>query len=448
MAKQLTSAAVQRLRPGKERREVRDAGAQGLYLVIQPSGARSWCVRFRRLDGRTAKLVLGSVDLSGRELEGAPEIGMPLSLSAARQLTAEVHRARARGRDVVADRAAAKHRQRSEREANVSNNFAAAARDYVNEHAKKRTRRWQEQARVLGLDPKADGLEAIRGGLAERWADKPVAEIDGHDIWSIVDESRRISIPGLKARRDGASEARAMKMFSTLSRAFGWLARRRRVEKNPCDRVHRPDALPSRDRVLTNDEIKRFWSAASKERVAFAAPLKLLLLTGQRLSEVTGMRRSELSEDGATWTIPSGRTKNKRAHVVPLSPTARELIASMSGDGELVFSTDGAHPVSIGSKIKRRLDAAMRISPWRTHDLRRTTVTGMAELGIRPDVIERVVNHVSGNARSGVAGIYNRSELLSERRAALERWAVHVMGLISGRPAKVLPLHKPASVEA
>jgi integrase len=175
-------------------------------------------------------------------------------------------------------------------------------------------------------------------------------------------------------------------------------------------------------------------------------------LTGQRRNEVAGMTRDELHDDG-TWHLPGGRTKNGRAHIVCLAPLARELIASVKAkpDSPLIFTTTGTTSVSGWSRTKARLDAAMLaiakkerganavIPAWRLHDLRRSAVTGMAELGIRPDVIEKVVNHVSGT-RAGVAGTYNRSELLPERREALERWAAHVEGLVSGRPAKILPL--------
>ena len=94
-----------------------------------------------------------------------------------------------------------------------------------------------------------------------------------------------------------------------------------------------------------------------------------------------------------------------------------------------MLSTNGKTPISGFSKIKYQLDKLMEIPAWQIHDLRRTAVTGMAELGIRPDVIELVVNHISG-ARAGVAGIYNRSELLPERREALETWAKHVGRLV------------------
>jgi integrase len=97
--------------------------------------------------------------------------------------------------------------------------------------------------------------------------------------------------------------------------------------------------------------------------------------------------------------------------------------------------------VAIGSKIKARLDRAMKIPPWRIHDLRRTFVTGLAELGIRGDVIELAVNHVSGH-RGGIAGVYNRSELMPERRAAMERWCTHVEGLITDQPSRIVPLRR------
>jgi integrase len=170
--------------------------------------------------------------------------------------------------------------------------------------------------------------------------------------------------------------------------------------------------------------------------------LRLLLLTGARLNEVAGMTTDELHDDGATWKLPGERTKNARPHIVPLSPMARDLIASVKGKSTLIFTTTGVTPVSGWSRTKARLDAAMlaiakkergagaTIPPWRLHDLRRTAVTGMGELGIAPHVIELVVNHVSGH-RSGVAGTYNRSELLDERREALKRWAAHVSGLVA-----------------
>lgn len=435
----MTAAAVQRLRPDEERREIPDGGCPGLYLIIQPSGVKSWAMRFRRPGGKTAKLTLGKVDLTNKDVEDAPKVGDRLTLASARQLTNELHRQRNMGKDVVA----ARHRERLERAARGAKTFAQAAVDFVEQHAMRKTRRWQERARLLGLRAAAadgQGLELIPKGLADRWRDRPIADIDGDDVHAIVDEVREKGVPGLERRAAGPSEAQALAMFATLSKFFGWLVERRRLSQSPVLGVARPATLKSRDRVLTDSEVIAFWRAAGAERKEFAAVLRLLLLTGQRLGEVRGMRRAEITDDLATWTIPGERTKNKRSHVVPLPPIVRDIVESVAGKGEFVFSTNGGSaPVAVGSKIKARLDRAMKSPPWRLHDLRRSCATGMAEIGVAPHVVEAVLNHVSGT-KSGVAGVYNRAQYAAEKKAALERWASHVEGLVSGRAAKVVAL--------
>jgi integrase len=456
LAKALTDAACRKYAPAAKRRRIRDALSQSLFLVIEPSGHKAWQMRFRTPTGRIGKLTLGSYDASGRELAGEPQIGQPLTLAAARRLATAVHRDRALGKDPIAEHRARKHRQRVELIDRGKNTFAAAVRSYVEHYARPKQRRWPETARLLGLRP--SDLEPIVGGLVQRWQDRPITEIDGHDIWSAIDEARRHAVPGLAARTQGASEARARALHSALSGLFTWLLRQRRIGTDPSAGLHPPAAPKARDRVLTSDEIRWFWKAcesADAPRVPgapkpFAPLLKLLLLTGARLNEVAGMTHDELRDDG-TWHLSGARTKNGRPHAVPLPSMARELVAATPVDSGFLFSTNGHTRVSGWSRMKRRLDAAMRaiakqerdpkatIPPWRLHDLRRTTVTGMAELGIRPDVIELAVNHVSGS-RGGIAGVYNRSELLDERRAALERWSLHVAGLVSGKPANVTQL--------
>ena len=136
---------------------------------------------------------------------------------------------------------------------------------------------------------------------------------------------------------------------------------------------------------------------------------------------------------------------------MPLSPLVRELIASVKAKpgGPFIFTTTGTTAVSGWSRMKGRLDAAMLaaareegravIPPWTLHDLRRTFVTGMVELRVPPHVVELMVNHIGGT-RAGVAGTYNRSELIDERKEALERWATHVGGIVVPRPENVVSL--------
>ena len=196
-----------------------------------------------------------------------------------------------------------------------------------------------------------------------------------------------------------------------------------------------------RDRTLTDKEIVAFWHAAEAERPETAAASKLLLLTGQRLTEVTDMRRGKLSDQ--TWIIPSNRTKNGREHVVPLASPARDILAAaLPAQGDHVFSvTGGRKPIIVTSAVRERLVAATGGGAWRIHDLRRSVATGMAELGIPPHIVEAVLNHVSG-AKAGVAGTYNRAAYAAEKKAALERWAAHIAGLIDGKAAKVVQFRR------
>ena len=422
----LTAVAVSKLRANGAEREIPDAGCPGLYLVLYKTGRKSWALRYRRPgDGRSAKLVLGSIhDITeGGRTEPDPVIGGHLTLASARRLVANLQHQIAQGRDPAA-----------EVKLRSTDTFAAAARDFIEQHSKSNVRGWQEQARLLGLRPKEDGsLELIPKGQSERWRNKLLDAINEDDIFKVIDQARLKGVPGLKKKNHGPSESRARAMHAVLSKMFSWLAEKRRIRANanPVSELKRPAPAEARERALSNAEIIKFWRAAAQLPKPFGDVFKLLLLTGCRRSEIAELRRAELSEDLSQLTLPGERTKNHRSHVVPLSKLAREILQGFEHkpECEFVFSTNGKTPISGFSKIKYQLDKLMEIPAWQIHDLRRTAVTGMAELGIRPDVIELVVNHISG-ARAGVAGIYNRSELLPERREALETWAKHVGRLV------------------
>jgi integrase len=465
-AKELTAAAVEKYQPNGKRRLIRDTKAQSLYLLIEPSGVKSWMMRFRRPDGRPAKLVLGRYDSAGREQRDDPEIGMPLTLAAARQLATKVHLRRARGEDVVADHKARRHRQRDEAEQRAATSFGPCLREFFADHKvkkwKTRPRRWRETARTLGMDYPADSDPAtteptvIEGGLADIWADRPVAEIDDHLIFETLRDAAKAGIPGLARRNRGNSDARKRNLHAALSVYFGWLKRERRVARNPVADLDRPGPPAARDHVLKGDELRWFWQGADSIGAPFGPIFQLLLLTGCRLREVAGMRRDELHDNAAVWELPGSRTKNHLPHYVPLPPGCRRLIpvAKPGKPGGLVFTgATGTTAPSGWSTAKRRVDRAMleiarkecgnntSIPGWRLHDLRRSCATGIAEIGIAPHIIEAVLNHVSG-AKASVAGIYNRATYAAEKKAALERWAIHIEGLLSGQSNNVVPLQR------
>jgi integrase len=374
---------------------------------------------------------LGSVNLLGdARRDPDPVVGGHLTLAAARRLTAALKHQIAMGKDPAAIYQA----ERRSIAMSAADSFAVAACDFISQHAKKNTRRWREQARALGLreNENDEGLEPIDGGLVMRWRNKPLAEIDTDTVFRFIEEVRHKGIPGLEKRSANASEPRARVMHAVLSKMFNWLTQKRRIAVNPMAALKRPPSSRPRDRVLSGKEIIAFWRSADEATPPFGALLKLLLLTGARLNEVARMEVDELSDDCTIWTIPGSRTKNRRTHLVPLSLLAQSLLNEVkrSPDCWFVFSTNQRTPVSGFSKTKQRLDARMKnVAPWRLHDLRRTCATGMAELGVPPHVVELCLNHVSG-ARAGVAGTYDRSVQMAERRAALERWADYVAGLV------------------
>jgi integrase len=461
MAKPFTTKSIEQFKPGKTRREIQDGGCTGLYLFVQalPSGSKSWKLLLTPPNGgKPHKLHLGSLDLSGVEAGGfiSPQINTPLTLAGARALATELYRQRAVGKDVVADYKNEKLIRKA-KASEPDSKFAAVAEQFIAEHARPNTRRWKETAHCLGLDYPNEDDEPIRlkGGLAEQWCDREISSITSDDVYRVVDDTKRHGIPGLPRRTKGISNSRGRAMARVLSKLFGWTLEHRKIKASPSIGVFVPPAPKNRERVLSQDEIVRFWRATNQLNEPFGSMLRVLLLTAARLREVAGMRRSELSEDGTIWTIPANRTKNKRAHIIPLPPLARDIIGEVKqikGQGGFVFSTTGSTPVSGFSKTKVRLDELMTdgakkdntIPAWRLHDLRRSAATMMAEsppkgLGIQPHIVEAILNHVSGH-KVGVAGVYNLASYLPEKTAALQRWAAHVEGMVEGRPANVTAL--------
>jgi integrase len=331
----------------------------------------------------------------------------------------------AHGADVVQDKRAARDKLAGATFRQLVERYAA---DHVEEQIKaqrKPTRYWAEkQARLLTDDTK---------DLHK----KPVASIQREEIVFVMDKARK------------RSHAAARVLFADLRPLFAWALDRAIITVNPMLGMKGPKPLEARDRVLSDEEIRAFWQAATEENWPFSSVFKVLLLTGQRREEVSGMRWREvdLEEPAPHWTIAKERCKNGKAHTVDLHPEAVRLLDPLGdvaaprlmkdteGKADLVYSTTGRTPVSGFSKVKARIDDRMReilgdkFQPWRIHDLRRTAASGMAALGFQPHVIERVLNHVSG-AQGGLVSVYQRHEYREERKRAIMAWGAHVMGLV------------------
>jgi integrase len=267
---------------------------------------------------------------------------------------------------------------------------------------------WKRQ----GMKPRAH--EEITRHLVRHGkplSELPLAEIDRRTIAKRLGEIETASGPVARNR-----------VRSSLSAFFAWAIREGLVETNPVSGTGKASET-SRDRVLSERELTAVWAALDFSQ--FGEIVRLLILTGQRREEIGSLRWSEIDRDRIV--LPPGRTKNRREHIIPLSPAAREILDRQPrrDERDLIFGI-GAGGFSGWSDCKAGLDARVSIAPFRLHDLRRTAATLMADrLGVLPHVIEAVLNHVSGH-KGGVAGIYNRARYEAEARDALERWAEFV----------------------
>jgi integrase len=392
----LTDAAVRKARPNSRKRvEVHDG--RGLYLVIQPSGAKSWAYRYR-IGGKSRKLTLGTFP--------AIDISKARSLCSAAALKTKA------GGDPARD-----HKETLA----ADDTFERVARLFVERYAKPKNRTWEQTARWLGLAPDEDKLVLTGKGAAARWSGRKLTAIKQADVIRLLD-----------GMVDQGNPVSANRTLAAVRKLFNWAEGRYGLSGNPCDKVEMPGTETARDRMLTDDELCAVWNAATEQGGLFAPVIQLLILTGQRRNEVAGMEWRELDLPAKLWKLPRGRVKNDNGHEVPLSEPALAIIASVPriSGRELLFTTTGNTPVSGFSKAKVEIDEACGVEDWTLHDLRRTVASGMARLGVSLPVIEKILNHTSGSFR-GVVGIYQRHSYAEEKRAALDLWGAHVARLVA-----------------
>jgi integrase len=392
MAK-LTVKAIEHAKPGKARREIPDGLVSGLYLQVQPSGARSWAVRYR-MSGKSRKYTLGSYPA--------------LDLATARKLAGKALARVAEGYDPAVEAAARAAAAESD---SVEAVAAEYLQRYVRPHCRPRT--------VIET-------ERMLGRAVAAWRGRPISGVTKRDVIAHLDRVHDQNGPIASNRARGA-----------LSGFFRWLVERSVLDASPAIGLPRPAPEPSRERVLTDDELKRIWVAADALPYPTGAFTQLLVLTAQRRSEVAEAAWAEIDLQARVWRLPGSRTKNKRAHEVALSGLACSILEALPCIGLYVLG--GQHPACNFAGYKAKLDILAQVPGWTFHDLRRTAATRMADIGIAPHVIGQILNHVDGRRR-GVASVYNRSRYEDEARSAMERWASHVAALVEGRTSNVVSL--------
>ena len=405
----LKAATVEAMQATDRRQEIPDDLCTGLYLVVQPTGKKSWQVRYRH-GGVHRRMTLAPYPV--------------LSLAEARQRAREVMAAASEGRDPAEEVKAAK----APKPEDDRDKVAVLVAQYDRRHLSK-----------------LKSGEMVRRELdrfvVAKWGERDIHDITKRDIIDLLD--------GIV---DSGRVTTANRVRAYVGGFLNWCVSRDILAANPATGVRPPAPERARERVLSHDEIRWFWQACEADAFPFGMLHKMLLLTGQRLREVAQMTWREV--DGGTWTLPAARSKNGDAHIVPLSPEARAILDGLPRIGRHVFTTNGVSPVSGFSRAKARLDRLMAeaankgapegseplvIPPFTIHDLRRTMATGAADLRFPPHVVEAVLNHKSGTRR-GVAGIYNRAAYADEKRQALEAWARFVLTLVEGKAANVVQL--------
>ena len=384
---------------GKKDILVFDDEQTGLGVRVTAGGGKSFLAQYRQA-GEKRRVSLGS----------CTAISLADARTAARAIMGEV----ARGRDPAAERKEAKQKAKAE---------ALTLEGLIGQ--------W-DKLHLAGkrLNYAAAAASALRRAFAKH-LDAPAANLDRTAVVRVLDG---LSKDG-KAQMAGATARYG-------SALFGWAVKRGALMSNPFERI--PIAPTTRrDRVLSDDEIRLVW-AATQALGTFNAIVRALLLTGQRREEVTGLTWAEIDGAMSGWTLPGTRTKNGKPHVIPLTEEMRTLLRAqprLKGT-DLVFPGEQGS-FSGWSKSKARLDQAMtaelrksdpeaRLPNWTLHDLRRTVATGLQKLGVRLEVTEAILNHVSGS-RAGIVGVYQRHDWAEEKRAALDAWGAHVAAIVEKR---------------
>jgi integrase len=408
----LNARFVATLKPRATRTEYFDSLSPGLSLRLSPSGVKTWAVLYRpQVDGATPR----AVGLRRLTLGRYPA----LDLKAARKRAAVARGLVANGQDPAAAKQAA--RQAALRTGDTVKDLAA---DYLKNYAKKHKRSWPDDDRMLNVE------------VLPHWKARKVRELTRRDV--------RVLIEAIAER---GSPITANRCLALVRKMLNYAITTDWIDANPAALMAKPGAEQSRERVLTDDEIRLVWAACASERVATCAVTRLRLVTAQRGAEVVAMKWADLDRATGWWTIPATVTKNKKAHRVPLTAPAiaiLDTVPQLDGSDWVFPNRIGTRPITdakqagrrIGARVLKRLqedDLTVAAFDFRGHDLRRTASTKMAEAGVSQGDIARVLNHAEGGPRA--THVYNRYAYDAEKRRALETWARVLSGILDKSPA-------------
>lgn len=403
MAVKANDLAIKALKPRTERYEVAVRDCRGLIVCVWPSGARTFLLRYRQ-DGTLKRVTLDATTLAGARKEWETKRD-------------DVKRGEDPAAAVMATRAIKQLKRQEERGAPT---VETLGHEYIKRYAKQKKKSWR-----------ADEL-MLETAVYTEWGKVKVRDLKRRDVIALIDKI---------AER---TPVRANRVLAVIRKMFNWAVERDVLEHSPCAGVKPPGAEQSRERVLTDAELKAFWNGLAESELdeLDQAALKLQLLTGARIGEVVGASWSEIDLKKGEWLIPGKRSKNKRESLVPLSSAAMDVLSELLHESEYVF------PRASGGTGHTRIDVithnlrmalpAFEVERFTSHDLRRTAATRLAELGTPRVVIDAILNHVDRS----VSAIYDRHNYANEKRAALEAWARKLEQIVSGKESTVTPLRR------
>jgi integrase len=383
MARHISDLGVKALKPRTKRYE-KPIG-NGLYVVVQPGGRKSYAVRYR-FAGKTRKLTLPG----------------GLSLAAARKAAAD---ALYQVDQCNNDPALARQRQKQQQRLADADTFAAVAANYFRRDG--RALRSAERRR-----------RTLDRHVIPVLGDRPVGEIKRSEIVRLLDQVEETAGPSA-----------ADDVLAFVRKICNWHATRSDDFRSPIIRgmARTKAAERARSRILTDDELRRVWTTATGQPGAFPVLIRFLLLTAGRRNECRNMTWAEI--DGADWTLPAARNKTKVDLVRPLSDTALALLSRVPriDGGPFVFTTTGRRPIGGLERHKAKFDRACGVTGWTLHDLRRTARSLMSRAGTSPDHAERCLGHIIG----GVRGVYDRHAYHAEKQQAYAALAELIERIVS-----------------
>lgn len=372
-----------KLPAGKDEDIIADSAVPGLKFRIRKEGARTFWYQ-RRFAGQHPKIKIGD----------------------ARSWTLEAARRKAREHSVMMDNGVDPRVEKAARIEASKTIFVGVMKDYLD-------------ARERDMKPRS--LAESKRHLELHW--KPLHKL------SIAGIERATVAGRLRELVKQSGPVAADRARATLSAMFNWAIGEGICESNPVTGTNKASGGAEREQTLTDAELIKLWKNAPSNH--YGAIVHLLILTGQRRNEIGSMRWSEIDRKAKTLTLPGERTKNGRAHVVPLSNLAIDIIDSigMRENRDLVFGS-GVGGFSGWSHSKAQLDQIVELKyPWVLHDLRRTVRTGLGRLGVAPHICESVLNHLPEK----LIRTYDKNRYEPEKRQALDLWAAHIGALLAGK---------------